>query len=46
MGQIEKGSVASLWRSGTAGGIFQTFDEQFVAVDDVRPISLFCAVYL
>ena len=27
---------ASLWRSGTTGRIFQFFDEQFVAVDDVR----------
>ena len=33
----KKGSVASLWRSGTAGRIFQTFDEQFVAVDDAPP---------
>ena len=34
---MQKGSVASLWRSRTAGRIFQTFDEQFVAVDEVRP---------
>ena len=34
---MHKGCVAFLWRSGTAGRIFQTFDEQFVAVDDVRP---------
>ena len=34
---MQKVSVASLWRSGTAGRSFQTFDEQFVAVDDVRP---------
>ena len=34
---MQKGSVASLWRSGTAGRIFQTFDEQFVAVDGIRP---------
>ena len=32
----KKGSVASLWRSETAGQIFLTFDEQFVAVDYVR----------
>ena len=36
-GGMQKGAVASLWRSGTAGRIFQTFDEQCVAVDDVRP---------
>ena len=37
LGKRAKGSVASLWRTGTAGRIFQTFDEQFVAVDDVWP---------
>ena len=34
---MQKGSVASLWRSGTAGRIFQTFDEQFVAVNETTP---------